>query len=172
MNRRLTDQSGVETFVVWTTMPHWNAASVANRTWLLLQGWELKEETTFDLDAAAVPIGHGETTTVASVHLGLKTPGRLAGARRWGYGPETCYNRALMLATPDDASYCRRCSPLKLLNLDYIQHFSYGARGFMRVPVSEANDLNYLLEIFATQLFWIWDSACFGDVNYFIFLEL
>jgi hypothetical protein len=25
------------------------------------------------------------------------------------------------------------------------QHFSYGARGFMRVPVSEANDLNYLL---------------------------
>jgi hypothetical protein len=26
------------------------------------------------------------------------------------------------------------------------QHFSYGARGFMRVPVSEANDLNYLLE--------------------------
>jgi hypothetical protein len=27
------------------------------------------------------------------------------------------------------------------------QHFSYGARGFMRVPVSEANDLNYLLTI-------------------------
>jgi hypothetical protein len=25
------------------------------------------------------------------------------------------------------------------------QHFSYGARGFLRVPVSEANDLNYLL---------------------------
>jgi hypothetical protein len=25
------------------------------------------------------------------------------------------------------------------------QHFSYGARGFMRVPVSEASDLNYLL---------------------------
>jgi hypothetical protein len=25
------------------------------------------------------------------------------------------------------------------------QHSSYGARGFMRVPVSEANDLNYLL---------------------------
>jgi hypothetical protein len=25
------------------------------------------------------------------------------------------------------------------------QHFSYGARGFMRVPVSEANDLNYWL---------------------------
>jgi hypothetical protein len=25
------------------------------------------------------------------------------------------------------------------------QHFSYGARGFMRVPVSEANDLNFLL---------------------------
>jgi hypothetical protein len=28
------------------------------------------------------------------------------------------------------------------------QHFSYGARGFMRVPVSEANDLNYWLGIF------------------------
>ena len=28
------------------------------------------------------------------------------------------------------------------------QHFSYGARGFMRVPVSEANDLNYLLSTF------------------------
>jgi hypothetical protein len=27
------------------------------------------------------------------------------------------------------------------------QHFSYGARGFMRVPVSEANDLNYLLHM-------------------------
>jgi hypothetical protein len=25
------------------------------------------------------------------------------------------------------------------------QHFSYGARGFMRVPVSEASDLNFLL---------------------------
>ena len=44
-----------------------------------------------------------------------------------------------------DANYRCRCSPLKLLNLDYIQHFSYGARGFMRVPVSEANDLNYWL---------------------------
>jgi hypothetical protein len=29
------------------------------------------------------------------------------------------------------------------------QHFSYGARGFMRVPVSEANDLNYWLGAFA-----------------------
>jgi hypothetical protein len=29
------------------------------------------------------------------------------------------------------------------------QHFSYGARGFMRVPVSEANDLNYLLGLAA-----------------------
>jgi hypothetical protein len=28
------------------------------------------------------------------------------------------------------------------------QHFSYGARGFMRVPVSEANDLNFLLCVF------------------------
>jgi hypothetical protein len=25
------------------------------------------------------------------------------------------------------------------------QHFSYGARGFMRVPVSEANDLNFFV---------------------------
>jgi hypothetical protein len=25
------------------------------------------------------------------------------------------------------------------------QHFSYGARGFLRVPESEANDLNFLL---------------------------
>ena len=29
------------------------------------------------------------------------------------------------------------------------QHFSYGARGFMRVPVSEANDLNYWLCVFS-----------------------
>jgi len=28
------------------------------------------------------------------------------------------------------------------------QHFSYGARGFMRVPVSEASDLNYWLCVF------------------------
>jgi hypothetical protein len=28
------------------------------------------------------------------------------------------------------------------------QHFSYGARGFMRVPVSEASDLNFLLGFF------------------------
>jgi hypothetical protein len=27
------------------------------------------------------------------------------------------------------------------------QHFSYGARGFMRVPMSEANDINYLLGV-------------------------
>jgi hypothetical protein len=31
------------------------------------------------------------------------------------------------------------------------QHFSYGARGFMRVPVREANDINYLLGIVATR---------------------
>ena len=57
-----------------------------------------------------------------------------------------------MPAAPDDANYCRRCSPLKLLNLDYIQHFSYGARGFMRVPVSEANDLNYLLGLVGSHM--------------------
>jgi hypothetical protein len=32
------------------------------------------------------------------------------------------------------------------------QHFSYGARGFMRVPVSEANDLNCLLAFKLDQL--------------------
>ena len=95
-------------------------------------------------------IGHGGTTSVVPVYLGLKTPGRLAGAGSRGYGPEAGYNRALMLAAPDDANYGRRCSPLKLLNLDYTQHFSYGARGFMRVPVSEANDLNY----------WLWPNQC------------
>ena len=65
---------------------------------MLLQRREQKEETTFDLDAAAVPIGHEETTPVVSVHLGLKTPGRLAGAGSRGYGPEACYRRALILA--------------------------------------------------------------------------
>ena len=77
-----------------------------------MQGRELKEETTFGPDDIAVPIGHEETTTVASVHFGLKTPGWLAGAGSRGHGPDTCYNRALMPAVPDDANYCRRCSPL------------------------------------------------------------
>ena len=63
-----------------------------------MQGRELKEETTFGPDDIAVPIGHEETTTVASVHFGLKTPGRLAEAGSRGYGPDTCYNIALMLA--------------------------------------------------------------------------
>ena len=40
--------------------------------------------------------------------------------------------------------FCQRTPPNNQIT-DYIQHFSYGARGFMRVPVSEANDLNYLL---------------------------
>ena len=81
----------------------------------------MKEETTIGLDITAVPIGHEETTSVVAVHLELKTPGRLAGAGSRGYGPEAGYYRALMLAAPDDANYCRRCSPLKLLNLEYIQ---------------------------------------------------
>ena len=127
-------QSRIETPLLWTT-----------ETWLFLYGRELKEETTIVLDAAAVLIGHEGKTTVVPVHHGLETPGRLAGAGSRGYGPETCYNRALILAEPNETRYYRRCSPLKLLSLDYIQHFSYGARGFMRVPVSEANDLNYLL---------------------------
>ena len=82
-------RSWIETPLLWPT-----------EIWLLLQRREQKEETTFVLDAAAVPIGHEETAPVASVHLGLKTPGRLAGAGSRGYGPETCYNRALMLAAP------------------------------------------------------------------------
>ena len=127
-------QCGIETLLLWPT-----------GTWLLLHGREQKEESTIGLDTVAVPIEHEETTSVAPVHLGLETPDWLAGAGSRGYGPETCYNRALMLAEPDDASYCRRCSRLEILNSDYIQHLSYGARGFMRVPVSEANDLNYLL---------------------------
>jgi hypothetical protein len=35
--------------------------------------------------------------------------------------------------------------PIKSTAWKTAQHFSYGARGFMRVPVSEANDLNFLL---------------------------
>ena len=127
-------RSCIETPLLWPT-----------GTWSLLHGREQKEETTFDHDDTAVLSGHEETTSVAAVHLGLKTPGRLAEAGSRGYGPGTCYNRALMPATPDEANYCWRCSRLEILNSDYIQHFSYGARGFMRVPVSEANDLNYLL---------------------------
>ena len=123
-------QSWIETPLLWPT-----------EIWLLLHGRKLKEETTFDLDAAAVPIGHEETTPVVSVHLGLKTPGRLAGAGSRGYGPGLCYNRALMLAAPDETNYYRRCSPLKLLNLDYIQHFSYGARGFIARPSERSERL-------------------------------
>ncbi len=43
--------------------------------------------------------------------------------------------------------FCQRTPPNNLIT-DYIQHFSYGVRGFMRVPVSEANDLNYWLGSF------------------------
>ena len=91
----------IETPLLWPT-----------EIWLLLQRREQKEETTFGFDVTALPIGHGETTSVVPVHLGLKTPGWLAGAGSRGYGPETCYNRALMLAAPDEANYCRHCSPL------------------------------------------------------------
>jgi len=79
---------------------------------LLLQGRKLKEETPFEPDDIAVPMGHEETTSAVAVHLGLETPDRSAGAGSRGYGPEADYNRALMLAAPTDASYCRRCSPL------------------------------------------------------------
>ena len=92
-------------------------------TRLLPHGREPKEETTFGPDVTAVLIGHGGTTSVVPVHLGLKTPGRLAGAGSRGYGPDACYNRALMLAVPDDANYRCRCSRLEILNSDYIQRF-------------------------------------------------
>ena len=59
----------------------------------------------------------------------------------------TCahYHHALILtATLPPTIFWLRTTPNNQIT-DYIQHFSYGARGFMRVPVSEANDLNYLL---------------------------
>ena len=80
-------QCWIETPLLWPT-----------EIWLSVQGRELKEETTFGPDDIALPIGHEGTTSVVSVHLGIKTPVRLAGAGSRGYGPETCYNRALMLA--------------------------------------------------------------------------
>ena len=80
----------IETPLLWPT-----------EIWLFVQGRERKEETTFGPDVAVVPIGYEETTSAVAVHLGLKTPGRLAGAGSRGYGPETCYHRALMLAAPE-----------------------------------------------------------------------
>ncbi len=80
-------QSWIETPLLWPT-----------EIGLLLHGRKLKEETPVDPDVAAVPIGHEERTSVVAVHLGLETPGRWGGAGSRGYGPETCYNRALMLA--------------------------------------------------------------------------
>ena len=94
-------RSRIETPLLWPT-----------EIWLFVQGRELKEETTFGPDVTAVLIGHEETTPIVAVHLELKTPGRLAGAGSRGYGPDTCYNRALMPAVPDETSYYRRCSPL------------------------------------------------------------
>ena len=81
--------SRIETPLLWLT-----------ETWSLLHGREQKEETTICRDATTVLIGHGETTPVVAGHLGLKTPGWLAGAGSRGYGPKTCYNRALILAEP------------------------------------------------------------------------
>ena len=130
-------QSWIETPLLWLT-----------EIWLLLQRREQKEDTTFGFDVTALPIGHEEKTTVASVHLGLKTPGRLAGAGSRGYGPETCYSRALMLTVPDGARYCRRCSPLELLNSDYIQRPIKGPSETRSLHASFACiDLNGLLEI-------------------------
>ena len=94
-------RSCIETPLLWPT-----------EIGLLLHGRKLKEETTFGLDDIAVSMGHEGTTPVVPVHLERETPGRLAGAGSRGYGPGLCYNRALMLAAPDDANYCRRCSLL------------------------------------------------------------
>ena len=65
-----------------------------------MRGREQKEDTTFGFDVTVLPFGHGETTSVVPVDLGLKTPGRLAGAGSRGYGPEAGYNRVLILAEP------------------------------------------------------------------------
>jgi len=43
------------------------------------------------------------------------------------------------------ASYRNRSCHYNSITWKTAQHFSYGARGFMRVPVSEASDLNFLL---------------------------
>jgi hypothetical protein len=56
------------------------------------------------------------------------------------------------------------------------QHFSYGARGFMRVPVSEANDLNYLLGLnlnFRKESFFLnaHDCALNGSFLYCLLLQ-
>ena len=82
-------QCRIETPLLWLT-----------EIWLLLQGRKLKEETTVEPDATAVPIEHEETTSAVTVHLGLETPGRVAGAGSRGYGPEAGYNRALILTEP------------------------------------------------------------------------
>ncbi len=94
-------QCRIETPLLWPT-----------RTWFVLQGREPKEETTINPDVIVVLIGHGETTSFVPVHLGLETPGRLAGVGSRGYGPDTCYSRALILAAPTDTNYSRRCSLL------------------------------------------------------------
>ena len=77
----------IETPLLWPT-----------EIWLFPQRRKQREETTVGPDDAAMPIGHEETTSAVAVHLGLETPGWLAGAGSRGYGPETSYNRALMLA--------------------------------------------------------------------------
>ena len=55
-----------------------------------------------------------------------------------------------MLAAPDDANYRRCCSPLELLNLDYIQHFSYGARLYAR-----PSERSERLKLFVVLLAWL-----------------
>ncbi|MFC3912520.1 hypothetical protein ACFOSS_03430 [Pseudaeromonas sharmana] len=85
-----------------------------------------------------------EITTVVTVPLEFKLqagwPER--GAEDINQRPlPPCSNTHRNMA----AYYFRQRTPPNNQITDYIQHFSYGARGFMRVPVSEASDLNYLL---------------------------
>ena len=147
MNRRLTGQSGVETFVVWTTQLHWNAASVANWN-LVVAAWPRAERRNnlriWRYCSADWARGNNHHCTSSPRTQHIRQVGRSAESRVWTRNELQQSSNA---RRANDADYCCRCSLLKLLNLDYIQHFSYGARGFMRVPVSEANDLNYLLSM-------------------------
>jgi hypothetical protein len=58
------------------------------------------------------------------------------------------WTRTTALEDPQDSIFFDTATalvPITAAAWQAAQHFSYGARGFMRVPVSEANDLNFLL---------------------------
>jgi hypothetical protein len=115
------------------------------KTWMFQYGRERKEETTFDHDGTAVLIDHEGTTSVVEVRLGLKTPGRLAGAGSRGYESEACYNRALMLAAPTTPTITAAVHRYNFWTWITYNTLVMGRACSLRVPVSEANDLNYLL---------------------------